>query len=108
MLAQHGDELTFALLDHWHADLLGRDPTPRTAARLEQLAAFRSVVAEERASPHRLADLAVDGSDLIGIGYTPGPALGRTLRELLDEVVETPALNRRETLLTRAEELLQR
>jgi tRNA nucleotidyltransferase/poly(A) polymerase len=107
LLARHGDELTFALLDHWHADLLGRDPTPRTAARLEQLAAFRSVLADELASPHRLADLAVDGSDLIGIGYTPGPALGRTLRELLDEVVESPALNRRETLLTRAEELLQ-
>jgi tRNA nucleotidyltransferase (CCA-adding enzyme) len=106
MLARYGDGLTFELLDHWHADLLGREPTPRSAARLEQLAAFRSVVEQERASPHRLADLAVDGADLIGIGYTPGPALGRTLRKLLGEVVETPALNRRETLLARAEELL--
>ena len=41
-------------------------------------------------SPHRLSDLAVDGTDLIGIGYEPGPALGRALQTLLDEVVDRP------------------
>jgi tRNA nucleotidyltransferase/poly(A) polymerase len=107
MLARYGDALTFELLDHWHADLIGRDPTPRSAARVDQLAAFRSVVEHEVANPHRLADLAVNGSDLIGIGYTPGPALGQALRELLDEVVESPTLNRHETLLARARELLR-
>ena len=48
----------------------------------------------------------MDGTDLIGIGYEPGPALGKALQTLLDEVVDHPALNRRELLLERAERLL--
>jgi tRNA nucleotidyltransferase (CCA-adding enzyme) len=105
LLARHGDGLAFELLDHWHADLAGRDQSPAVTTKLSRLAAFRLVVEQELESPHRLADLAVDGSDLLELGYEPGPALGRTLRELLDEVVEEPALNERETLLARAEEL---
>jgi tRNA nucleotidyltransferase (CCA-adding enzyme) len=105
MLARYGDGLTFELLDHWHADLAGRDDSARVTMKLARLAEFRLVVEQELGSPHRLADLAVDGSDLIEIGYQPGPALGRALRELLDEVVERPALNKREALLTRAQEL---
>jgi tRNA nucleotidyltransferase/poly(A) polymerase len=107
MLARYGEGLTFDLLDHWHADLQGRDQSERVLQKLERLALFRETVEEELGSPHRLSDLAVDGVDLIGIGYEPGPALGRTLRILLAEVVDRPALNRRETLLARAEELLQ-
>jgi tRNA nucleotidyltransferase/poly(A) polymerase len=106
LLARHGDALTFELLDHWRADLTGRERNDRVAAKLERLEAFRRVVEGELGSPHRLSDLAVDGADLIGIGYEPGPQLGRTLRELLDAVVETPGLNRRDTLLARAEEQL--
>jgi hypothetical protein len=62
-------------------------------------------VREELGSPHRLADLAVSGDDLIALGYTLGPAIGQTLQTLLQEVVDEPALNRRETLLERAKEL---
>ena len=107
LLARYGDELTFDLLDHKHADLLGKrapdEPTP--ADQLSQLDAFRKVVEKERSSPHRLRDLAVSGTDLIELGYTPGPALGQVLRTLLNEVVERPSRNTRATLLARAEEL---
>ena len=106
LLARHGEGLTLDLLDHWHADLQGRDRNERVAQKLERLAVFRELVEQERGSPHRLSDLAVDGTDLIVLGYEPGPALGRALQELLDEVVDSPGLNRRETLLARAEELL--
>jgi len=107
LLARHGDGLVLDLLDHWEADLRGRDPGPQTREQLERLAAFRRVVEGELVSPHRLADLAVDGTDLIELGFRPGPELGRTLAELLDAVVDEPALNRRETLLARAEERLR-
>jgi tRNA nucleotidyltransferase (CCA-adding enzyme) len=107
LLARHGDELTFDLLEHWHADLRGRDQTPSVLDRLDRLAAFRETVEQELASPHRLSDLAVDGNDLIGLGYVPGPALGHALARLLREVVDEPSLNRRETLLARAEERLR-
>ena len=107
LLARHGDELTFDLLDHWNADLRGRDLTDAVREKLDRVARFRLVVEQELASPHRLSDLAVDGTDLIELGYEPGPELGRTLEGLLAEVVDEPERNSRELLLARAEELLQ-
>jgi tRNA nucleotidyltransferase (CCA-adding enzyme) len=106
LLAAHGDRLVADLLAHWQADVTGRDQTPKTAAKLERIARFGELVAAERRSPHRLGDLAVDGRDLIALGYREGPELGRTLRILLDEVVEEPSRNEREALLARARELL--
>jgi tRNA nucleotidyltransferase/poly(A) polymerase len=107
LLARHGDELALDLLDQWEADARGRRQTASSAERLEWLTRFRAVVEAERASPHRIADLAVDGNDLLRLGYTEGPALGRTLDELLDAVVEEPGLNRRDVLLARAQERLR-
>ncbi|MHB8468552.1 MAG: CCA tRNA nucleotidyltransferase [Gaiellaceae bacterium] len=103
-LARHGDELSFELVDHKEADFLGkREPgeePPR--ADLEKLDRFRAELHRELTSPHRLADLAVDGNDLIELGFEPGPLLGRVLHELLHDVVEKPALNTREKLRKRA------
>jgi tRNA nucleotidyltransferase/poly(A) polymerase len=107
MLARYGDELTFDLLDHKEADVRGKraEATETQQGEIEKLQRFRQIVRQELASPHRLGDLAVDGRDLLALGYRPGPAIGRTLRELLKEVVEDPARNERETLLRLAEAL---
>jgi tRNA nucleotidyltransferase (CCA-adding enzyme) len=108
-LRRNGDELAFELMDHKQADLLGKRGSggePPPVAELDALARFRKVVEQERSSPHRLRDLAVDGNDLIRVGFRPGPQLGRILHELLDAVVEDPALNTRDGLLTRAKERL--
>jgi tRNA nucleotidyltransferase (CCA-adding enzyme) len=109
MLARYGDELTFDLLDHKEADLRGKrgEESPPPEGELARLARFREAVQEQLASPHRLRDLAVGGNDLIELGYRPGPALGKALDRLLDEVVHDPALNTRAALLERAEELLR-
>jgi tRNA nucleotidyltransferase (CCA-adding enzyme) len=103
LLAQHGDKLALDLVDHKEADLRGK---PNPEAELEALARFHEVLEAERSSPHRLRDLAVDGRDLIQLGYEPGPALGRALDRLLREVVGDPSLNRRDWLLKRAQELM--
>ena len=108
-LRRNGVELAFELIDHKHADLLGKrgsggEPPPLN--EIAALARFREVVEEERSSPHRLRDLAVDGNDLIELGFRPGPQLGGILHELLDAVVDEPALNSRDLLLARAKELL--
>jgi putative nucleotidyltransferase with HDIG domain len=52
-----------------------------------------------------LKDLAVSGRDLMAIGMESGPRIGLVLNELLEAVVEDPALNTRERLLVIAEKL---
>ncbi len=106
-LRRNGDELAFDLIDHKHADLLGKrgsDGEPPPLEEIERLTSFREVVEQELASPHRLHDLAVDGNDLIELGFRPGPQLGHILHDLLDVVVDEPALNTRAELLARAKE----
>ncbi|MDR2247988.1 MAG: HD domain-containing protein [Treponema sp.] len=56
-----------------------------------------AVLAQSRALS--LKDLAVSGKDLMGIGVKPGPGMGIVLKELLETVVDDPALNSREKLL---------
>lgn len=98
-LRQHGDELAFDLVAHKEADLRGK----RVAAgELASVARLRELLERERGSPHRVSDLAVDGADLIEVGFREGPDLGRALDALLDAVVDDPALNTREQLLDRA------
>lgn len=55
--------------------------------------------------PIALADLAVDGSDLIDAGIPSGRLIGEILRALLDTVIENPALNQRDVLIAKALEL---
>jgi tRNA nucleotidyltransferase (CCA-adding enzyme) len=109
-LARHGDELAFQLVDHKEADFLGKRGRagPPPLEDVDKVQRFRRVLELERRQPHRLADLAVDGSDLIELGYRPGPDLGRTLHELLREVVDDPAKNDRAALLKRARAKLGR
>jgi len=105
LLSRYGEPLVGELLDHKEADLYGKGDEP-SPEELERLRLLRESVARERTSPHRIRDLAVNGNDLIGIGYAPGPALGRTLAALLDEVIRNPELNTRPELLRRAKGLL--
>jgi putative nucleotidyltransferase with HDIG domain len=90
-LAKHGDAVAF-------------EPP---ADDIEKLHRFRQQLKRERKHPHRLADLAVDGNDLIGLGFTPGPELGHLLRELLHDVVDDPTQNTRAALLRRARAKLE-
>ena len=46
-----------------------------------------------------MKNLAVCGRDLIDLGIKPGPAMGAILDELLNKVIDDPALNDREVLL---------
>jgi tRNA nucleotidyltransferase (CCA-adding enzyme) len=98
-LRKHGEELAFDLVAHKEADLRGKQ---LPAEELAAAAKLRTLLEQERTQPHRLEDLAVDGGDLIELGYHEGPELGRVLEGLLDAVVDDPSLNTRETLLERA------
>jgi tRNA nucleotidyltransferase (CCA-adding enzyme) len=65
--------------------------------------ALRKSVGAVRAAnpPLALKDLAVKGDDLIAAGVRPGPDVGAALARLLEEVLEDPARNTKEYLLSR-------
>jgi tRNA nucleotidyltransferase (CCA-adding enzyme) len=102
-LRKHGEWLARDLVAHKRADLRAKQVPHAEHDAVERLA---HLIEQERSQPHRLGDLAVDGSDLMEVGYSEGPALGRTLERLLDDVVEDPQRNERDYLLARAKELL--
>ena len=104
-LRRNGEQLAFDLLDHKFADLSGKRGSggePPPVEELQRVSEFRAVVKSELGSPHRLQDLALSGDDLLQLGVKPGPRVGQLLNELLDDVVDEPALNTREELLRRA------
>jgi hypothetical protein len=98
-LAEHGDELAADITAMRFADLRAKH---RDESVLAEVAAG---LERERANPHRIADLAVSGDDLIELGFTPGPALGAALQTLLDAVLDDPEANTRDELLARAKVL---
>ena len=91
-----------ALLSIKKADNLAQHPDCRNRLRVyEELKNIaEEIIAEE--SCFRLKDLAIDGNDLIAIGFTRGKKLGETLNYLLDGVIDERLLNEREALLTEA------
>ncbi|HEY6067811.1 MAG TPA: HD domain-containing protein [Gaiellaceae bacterium] len=98
-LREHGEETAFELVTLKECDLRSKRVP---SEELEAAARLRLLLEQERSSPHRLSDLAVDGADLIELGFKEGPGLGRTLDALLDAVVDDPTVNTREQLLERA------
>ena len=79
-----------------HADdLLALLPAPSSPLP-KAVAAIRA-----KHPPLELKDLAVKGDDLIAAGVRPGPDVGQALARLLEEVLEDPARNTKEYLLSR-------
>jgi tRNA nucleotidyltransferase (CCA-adding enzyme) len=106
-LRKHGDELAFELVAHKRADLQGKreEADAKTTAELVAVDRFGQRLERELGRPHRLDQLAVDGSDLIAAGWREGPELGRALDQLLSRVIGDPRLNTREKLLAEAERI---
>jgi putative nucleotidyltransferase with HDIG domain len=74
---------------------------------LHYLEEFRSRIEGVLAAQEALTirDLAVGGADVMSeLGLTAGPRVGQILNQLLEEVLEDPALNDRERLLQRVRE----
>ncbi|MCL1818623.1 MAG: hypothetical protein FWG35_06805, partial [Spirochaetaceae bacterium] len=77
--------------------MTGSFPDPRSLEELRGRIA--KIFAEEEALG--LKDLALDGGDIIKtLGLPTGPLIGKILNFLLEAVLEDPAMNTREQLLT--------
>jgi tRNA nucleotidyltransferase (CCA-adding enzyme) len=100
-LRRVGLEHVADLFDLRIADNLGNGLKDGTLLDLESL---RLRIEREIEAAHalRVRDLAVDGRDVMEVlGVAAGPGVGAVLERLLEEVLEDPSLNRRETLLER-------
>lgn len=84
-------------------DLRRADGWAITGGRLESLnlSEFSDRIEAVLSGDHAfsLKDLAVNGKDLLRAGIPAGPETGAVLRELLEAVLEDPALNNRERLI---------
>lgn len=90
------------ILDLREADRLGSGAR-KTSWRLEEM---KQRMIQQLHQPFDVTDLAINGHDLINeLELAPGPLIGQILTGLLEEVLESPELNNKETLLTRARAL---
>jgi tRNA nucleotidyltransferase (CCA-adding enzyme) len=80
---------------HWLASREVGEPAP-TQARIASV--YRRAIRIAYHDPIEVADLAIDGNDLQKLGIT-GPAVGTTLRKLLEVVINQPGKNARDELL---------
>jgi tRNA nucleotidyltransferase (CCA-adding enzyme) len=80
------------------------NPDPQEADRLLALRSRAAAVLRTR-PPLAIGDLEISGTDLRGLGISPGPAYGEILRDLLERVTDEPRLNRRDRLLELAREI---
>jgi tRNA nucleotidyltransferase/poly(A) polymerase len=99
LIVRTGTDLLEDLLDLAMADRLSMMSDQTSVEKMREL---RSRVHEElgHGLPMRIADLAVDGADVMReAGLKPGPAVGRILGHLHQRVIESPELNERKILL---------
>lgn len=101
-----GEDLFADFLLVKKADLLAQSMYLRKE-KLSNLAAWDACYREicEAEECVSLRTLAVNGRDLITAGLQPGRELGDILKQLLDEVLETPEKNEKDYLISRAKEL---
>jgi len=102
-----GIELMTDLLDLAYAD---RSSKGASSARLKEIESLRHrVYLQMEAEPVlQIADLAVDGHDLIQeLGVAPGPVVGKILRELHRAVLDEPSLNDRRILMDYAQKRIR-
>ena len=101
-LSRLGSETMEALVQLQEADM-GSKGTG-IPSEMEHFARIRGLISEIQAENACLSmkDLAVNGRDLMELGFTPGKALGACLQNLLEQVVDETLPNERASLLAAA------
>jgi tRNA nucleotidyltransferase (CCA-adding enzyme) len=96
-ISKRGEENILNVLELKRADI----KIGKKIAKLKQLEKMEQQVREvlEEKPAVSLKDLAINGKDLIDLGYQEGVELGGMIKKLLEIVIDKPELNRRERLL---------
>lgn len=101
-----GEDAFPALFQVKYADMMAQSDYLRDE-KLKRLENWRQLYAEicEKQQCVSLKSLAITGSDLIAAGMKPGRELGDVLQKLLQLVLDDPACNTKEKLLSEAKRL---
>ena len=103
-LAQHGEETVRQMLALQHADFGSKGTgTAQEEAVFDQIEAVLAEILAEDACLG-LKDLAVNGKDLMAAGFPAGPALGKCLNYLLEQVLDETLPNEKAALLSAAKQ----
>lgn len=99
-----GEDQLRRLLILRRADIMGHKLNYEKS-RIDKVNKMESVLDEVKKDNEcfSLKDLAVNGNDLIQLGYKPGKELGNVLHKLLDEVIDGNANNDKDELLKLSE-----
>lgn len=102
-VAQHGFETVYDLLRLQESDVKGTGVTENALsfAGVEEI--LKEIEAENACLT--LRDLSISGHDLMALGFS-GPAIGKTQRYLLEQVLEERLPNEKEALLCAARTML--
>jgi tRNA nucleotidyltransferase (CCA-adding enzyme) len=106
LIRKVGQELVFDLLDLRRADVVGQGKGGKT----DDVDEFEQRIREEleRKPPFGLADLALNGSDIMReFGIGPGKEIGEILNHLLELVLDFPEKNSYDVLLEEARAYLR-
>jgi len=97
-----GKENLTDILEVRRADRIGGGAR-ETSWRLEK---FKEKLAKVQKQPFTVADLKIDGHDVMKIlNISPGPLVGKILNQLFEEVVEDKTKNERKYLLSRIKQI---
>lgn len=97
------------ILELMIADAGAKNPIygTRSMEELQQARAlYQSVLDKHQCI--KLADLAVNGKDMIAMGFSNGKQIGTILDLLLKQTLENPEINRKDLLLSIAEQLMEK
>ena len=103
-LAQHGEKTVRQMLSLQKADFGSKGTgTAQEEAVFGQIEAILSEILAEDACLG-LKDLAVNGKDLMALGFPAGPRLGQCLNRLLEQVLDETLPNEKSALLSAAKQ----
>lgn len=105
-LGKYGKDNLFALLALQRADHAGKG-TQEASPDFDRIEQMLEALLED-ASCFTVDDLAINGRDILALGYQSGPQIGNCMRFLLDKVHEEMLPNTKEELLAVAEVFLDR
>lgn len=106
-LSRLGPDMLHDLLDLQEADMGSKGTgSPEETGEFPRIRMLLREIESESACLS-LRGLAVNGSDLIALGFPAGPLLGRCLQYLLDQVIAETLKNEKDTLLDAARSYLE-